>query len=80
MRRLRHIDRTHQLIPFAEHCVIQTYRLARSVFQTSVGGLATFKEELPTPRDALIKAGCAKCWEGVQGKKRLTVKKALSNP
>ena len=38
------------------------------MFLTSVGGSATFKEEMPAPREALIKVGCAKCWEGAQGK------------
>ena len=65
MRRLRHIDRTYRLIPFAEHCVIQTNKSGRSVFQTSVGGPVTFREELPAPREALIKAGSAKRQEGV---------------
>ena len=51
-----------------------------SAFQTSVGGLVTFKEELPAPKETLIKAGCAKCQEEVLGKKRLRIKKALSNP
>ena len=49
----------------AEHCVIQTNRWGGSVIQTSVKGPATFTEELPAPREALIKAGCAKCQEGV---------------
>ena len=40
-----------------------------------MGGPATFEEELPVPRVALIKAGCAKCREGVYGKKSLRVKK-----
>ena len=30
-----------------------------------LGGIATIKEELPAPREALIKAGCAKRGEGV---------------
>ena len=30
-----------------------------------VGGPATFKDELPALREALIKAGCAKYREGV---------------
>ena len=37
----------------------------RSVFQNSMGGLAAFKEELLAPREALIKAGCVRCREGV---------------
>ena len=48
-------------------------QMARSVFRTSMGCLATVKEELPAPREALIKAGCAKCREG---KKHLRVKKS----
>ena len=47
------------------HCVIQTDRWAEPVFRTSVGAPATFKEELPVSREALIKAGCAKRGEGV---------------
>ena len=31
------------------------------------------------PREDFIKAGCAKCWEEVQGKKCLRVKKALTS-
>ena len=37
----------------------------RYVFQTLVGDPVTFKKELPAPREALIKAVCAKCREGV---------------
>ena len=64
-RALKHKYRTYRLITFAEHCVIQTNRWAGSVFRTSMGGHATFKEELQAPIEALIKAGCAKCREGV---------------
>ena len=35
------------------------------VFQTSVGGPAAFKEELPASVEALRKTGCAKCREGM---------------
>ena len=49
-------------------------------FRTLVVGPATLKEELPAPREALIKADWSECREGVYGKKRLRVKKALSNP
>ena len=59
--------------------MIQTNRQTGSVFQASVEGSATFKEALLAPREALTKAGCAKCTEGVKGKKWLRVKKALSN-
>lgn len=45
------------------------------MFQTSVGGPATFKKEVLAPREAVVKAGCAKRREGLQGKKRLRVKK-----
>ena len=61
-----HRDLTHKWkLPFAQRCVIQINRWIGSVFWTLVGGLATFKEEPLTPRDALIKAGCAKYWEEV---------------
>ena len=40
----------------AKHCVIQTNRGAGSVFQTTGGGPATFKDDLTAPRDTLIKA------------------------
>ena len=49
--------------------MIQTNRWVESLFQTSVGGPGTLKEELPAAKEALIKAGCAKCREGVLGKK-----------
>ena len=49
--------------------MIQTNRQTGSVFQASVEGSATFKEALLAPREALTKAGCAKCTEGVKGKK-----------
>ena len=65
MRRCRHINRTYQLIPFVEHCMIQTNIWTGSVFRISVGGPTTIKEELPAPREALIKAGYAKSREGV---------------
>ena len=51
-------------MPFAEHCVIQANKWARSVFLTSMGGTATFKEQVSSTTEALIKVGF-KCWEGV---------------
>ena len=50
------------------------------MLQTSEGGPATFNKELRAPREALKKAGPAKCGDGVQGKKHVIVKNALSNP
>ena len=51
---------------------MQTMRTLRDSKQTDgpglyfeVGGPATFKDELPAPREALIEAVCAKCREGV---------------
>ena len=79
MRRLRHINRTYRLLPFAEHWVIQTNRWIESLFRTSVGHSAASKEELLELREALINACFAKCREGVQGKKRLRVKKGLKS-
>ena len=52
-------------MPFAEHCLIETNRWTRSVFRILMQGPATFEEELPAPREALIKAGCAKCREEI---------------
>ena len=49
-------------------CAIQTNTWAGSVFRTSVGGLATFKEKLLAPKEALIKAACA--YEGKECKVR----------
>ena len=40
--------------------VNQTNRWVGSAFQGSVGSPANFKEELPAPREALIKVGYAK--------------------
>ena len=45
------------------------------MFQTSVGGPATFTEEFLSLRKALTKAGCAKSREAMKGKKRLRLKK-----
>ena len=47
-------------------------RWAGSVFRTLVGGHATFKKELPAPREA-SKSRLYKCREGLQGKKHLRV-------
>lgn len=64
---------------FANCFVIQINRWAGSVLQA-----LSFKEDLLTPRETLIKAGCegacTKYEEGMQGTKYLRVKNAVSNP
>ena len=64
---------------FAKHSVIQINRWAGSVLQAM-----SFKEDLLTPQETLIKAGwegtCTKYDEGMQGTKYLRVKNAVSNP
>ena len=40
-----------------EYYVIQTNRVAGSIFRTTVGSPAALKEKLPAPREILIKAG-----------------------
>ena len=40
-----------------DHCVIQTKSWAEAVFRTTLRSSATFKEELPAPRETLITVG-----------------------
>ena len=42
---------------YAEHCLIQKNRGATPMFRTTVGSLVILKEELPAPRETVVKAG-----------------------
>ena len=47
--------------------MIQTTRRTESVLRTAVANPAIFKEELPAPRETLIKAGCCNTLLRVMG-------------